>query len=215
MKHIRTAGLLVLVALAALLVASTSALAAPGVTENGNPITGATFSGSGGATVLKAAGGTEVKCTATSTNGKITSLTQDVATIKFTGCKSNAGSKCFTTSGEEIVAPVSSKIVEAPSGSTKAGLLVEPRLPSTGANEIEFKCGTLTIKVKGSVIGNLGEGSNTTFLANYELTANGKENTLKDTANPLLTSVSGGSFEASTQSGTGKITFTLTVKVEG
>src|SRR5271163_4846496 len=126
MRSIKVVGLALFASLAISMVASASASATVGIFEcvlgvgtsnlgsncltltggtyTVKEIVGATFtSKASGATIL-AAGTKEIECKAATNEGVITSLTEDRATIKFTGCEEKpSGAKCETGAGSGVL----------------------------------------------------------------------------------------------------------------
>jgi hypothetical protein len=180
-------------------------------------ITGAKFTAKAIAKTIITAGAKKVECTGATGEGVVTSSTEDVATIKYTGCTEEpSGFKCETSGAGAgvLVIPVSSKIVfyEGPS-TNKAGLLVSPR-NSTGENKTEFECVGTKVKVYGSVIGALtptGEMS-LSFTAKWQLNAGG-ENTIKEVGNELRVKFASAATEKATLAGEALLDFTLKVEV--
>jgi hypothetical protein len=180
-------------------------------------ITGAKFTAKAIAATIITAGAKKVECTGATSEGVVTSSTEDVATIKYTGCvEVSSGGNCESTgaAAKEIVVPVSSKIVSYEGPSTnKTGLLVSPR-NSSGENKTEFECVGTKVKVYGSVTGALTPGGemSLSFTAKWQLNAAG-ENTIKDVGNELRVKFGAGATEKATQAGEALLDFTLKVEV--
>ncbi len=235
MRFIKIVGLALLASLAISMVASASASASLGVfectlgsgtsnlgsnclAETGGkftvkPITGATFTSKAvGSTILATANNTIICLGATNT-GEITSLTEDKATIKFTGCTLAGGNSCETSgapNAKEIVAPVSSKIVSYTNGNDelKAALLLAPRT-SGGANEVVIECDGIKVHVYGSVIGSITpeDPASLSFTAKYAVNSGVQE--IAESANSLRARFGSGGTEKATQEGEALLDFTL------
>jgi len=181
-------------------------------------ITGARFTAKAAGTTVITASAKKVECTGATSEGMVTSSTEDVATIKYTGCTESPGSiNCESTgaAAKEIVVPVSSKIVSYEGPSTnKAGLLVSPR-NSAGENKTEFECAGTKVKVYGSVTGALTPGGemSLSFTAKWQLNAAGTENTIKDVGNELRAKFGAAATEKATQTGEALLDFTLKVEI--
>jgi hypothetical protein len=159
MRYIKLVGLALLASLALSMIASGSASATAGIFECvGEPgtgwtllpgclvfgtggegdatqkeVVGATFSGKILHSIVLKSGGIELKCTASTNEGRVTSKIEEKATIKFTGCKSEPGAQQCKTAGaaaEELLLPASSKIVSLgePTNLTGRQLLLLARI---------------------------------------------------------------------------------------
>jgi hypothetical protein len=123
-------------------VAATAASAAPEFSKAKD-----TFTTSSGESVLKGTGLT-VSCKKDSGTGEVTSKTTVVGTVKFEGCKGEIlGGKCPETISSTLVGTLGE--VNAKEATSEVGLLFKAK---EGAFS-EFKCGSITIKVEGSVAG--------------------------------------------------------------
>jgi hypothetical protein len=142
MKRIRIVGL-ALVAMLALsaVAASAASAAAPEFSK-----TKVKFTTAGGESVL--GGGATITCKKVKGEGEITTTTTLSATATFEECKGEVlGSKCAETIKSELVGTLGT--VAAAEATTEVGLLFKAK---SGAFS-EFKCGSLTIKVEGSIAG--------------------------------------------------------------
>jgi len=242
MRFIKIVGLALLASLAVSMVAAASASAELGIFQcekgvgtsnlgsncltetNGvytvKPITGATFTSKAGATVL-ATPSKKIECTTAKNEGVITSLTEDRATIKFSGCTSSSNNCQTGTETGVLLVPVSSKIVSYTNSSNelKAGLLLAPRNAS-GENEVKFECGGVTDHVYGSVIGaiepagtTVADASSKSFSVKFVVTSGVQAITEK--TNSLRARFSSGATEKATQEGEALLDFTLNVEVMG
>ncbi len=242
MRFIKIVGLALFASLAVGMVASASASATLGIfectagsgvsnlgsnclTSTGGEftvkaITGATFTSKsvGGNTILTA-GTKKIECAAATNEGVITSLTEDRATIKFTGCKEEPSGVNCETSGSgsgNLTVPVSSKIVSYTEGTNlKAGLLLAPR-NSTGVNELSFSCTGTAVKVYGSVIGAVEPEDTASASATVKFAVNAsKEQEIQESSNSLRAKFAAGNTEKATQAGGALLDFTLQVEVMG
>jgi len=179
-------------------------------------IAGATFtSKSIGGTVF-AFGGNELACTAGTSEGVITSRTEDRATIKFTGCKEGA-INCETSGAGTgvLLIPVSSKVVSYTSGtSVKAGLLLAPRT-SGGANELTFECAGTKVKMYGSVIGAAEPEDTATSSITAKYALAGEVQAIPEATNSLRVKLGSGVTDKTTEEGTAVLGLTLQVEVMG
>jgi hypothetical protein len=242
MRFIKVVGLALLASLAIGMVASASASAELGIFEctegtvatglgsnclaggasekfTVKPITGATFTSKAVGNTVLATSSKTITCTGATNEGVITSLTEDRATIKFTGCTANGGVNCQSLTGasaKEIVAPVSSKIVSILNSNNelKAGLLLAPRNASN-VNEVEFECGGVKVKVYGSVIGAVEPEDVSAKSLTVKLTVTNGVQGIPETTNSLRAKFGSGATEKATQEGTALLDFTLNVEVMG
>jgi hypothetical protein len=176
-------------------------------------IVGATFSGKILHSIVLKSGGIELKCTASTNEGRVTSKTEEKATIKFTGCKSEPGAQQCKTAGaaaEELLLPASSKIVSLgePTNLTGRQLLLLVHEPA-------FECGTTMIHARGSAIGTFEfqDLMWTRYTAKWALNANGEQAiTVKE--QPLEVNVGSG-FERATFKGEVLSIFGLQIEVMG
>jgi hypothetical protein len=181
-------------------------------------ITGATFTTKdvGTSTVTAVSSGTKVECTAATGGGVITSASEGRSTIKFTGCTSEpGGSKCNTAGAGtgEIVEPTSAKVVDYTEGSTvKAGWLVIPRNAS-GADELNFTCAGVSVKLMGSAIGSVSTELETSSLTVKWLPNKTEtENAIPDVI-PLEIKVGSGGLEKATVRTEALLTLSLAADV--
>lgn len=123
-------------------VAASAASAAPEFSKSSD-----TFTTSGGEAVLKGTGLT-ITCKKVSGKGEVTSKTTVNAAASFEGCSGELlGSKCPETISSSLVGTLGE--VASTEAASEVGLLFKAK---SGAFS-EFKCGSLTIKVEGSVAG--------------------------------------------------------------
>ena len=143
MTRIRIMGMALVCAFALLAVAAAGASAAPEFSSAGAEIT--TVSGTG---VLVGAG-TTITCTSDGGKGEVTSKTQINSTVTFKGCSGEVfGGKCPS----EITSVLTGTLGEVAKGEAESevGLLFKPKSGTTFA---EFKCGIITVKVTGTIAG--------------------------------------------------------------
>ncbi len=240
MNPIRTIGLTLLASLAVSIVASASASATlglfkcePGIGNsslgaNCLAETGGTFtvkaatgarstSKAGGETIL-AVGAKEIRCTAATSEGEVTSLTEGRGTIKFTGCAESPGGISCESPGagaKEIVVPVSSKIVPYIEATTlKAGLLLGPR-NSRGENKLELECSGIKVKVYGSLIGSVAPEDEMSLGITSKWVVNGGVQAIPETTNSLRAKFGSGATEKASEEGEALHGFASKVEVMG
>jgi hypothetical protein len=206
MKRIRIVGL-ALVAMFAFsaLVASAAQAAAPEFTVHPDKITKSTTTAT---YTLETVGGSKVTCKAQSNEGEIETAKTGFATITFTGCETTViiKVKC-ETKGAATGEVKTNKLLTTlgVSGSTTA-----IKLAPEGELFAELECAGAAIKVKGAVvcpITPVGGGTHTSFsLACAQTKGVQSLTSFEGVAANLETSISGGTYEQSGQSGTGTLT---------
>ncbi len=138
--RVRTIMLAVFAVFAISAVAASAASAAPEFSKASD-----TFKTSAGESVLKGTGLT-ITCKKVSGSGEVTSKTTVNATASFEGCKGEIlGNKCPETITSSLVGTLGE--VKATEATSEVGLLFKAK---SGAFA-EFKCGSLNLKVEGSV----------------------------------------------------------------
>jgi hypothetical protein len=162
-------------------------------------------------------GAFSLPCTGAQATGKATSLTENVLTIKFTGCKNQGGNNCETAGAPNdttIEAPLSGKIVSVGSGSSlKAGLLLAFR-NARGANLLTISCSGTAVKWYGSVIGSIGPEDATELSLVTTFKVNGGVQDIEET-NSLRAVFGGGATTKMTLEGVTLLDFALKVEVMG
>jgi hypothetical protein len=142
MKRIRIVGLTLVAVLALSAIAASAAMAAAPEFSK----TKVKFTTTGTEAVL--GGGATITCKKVAGSGEITSTTALSATVTFEGCKGEVlGGKCPETIKSELVGTLGT--VAAAEATSEVGLLFKAK---SGAFS-EFKCGSLTIKVEGTIAG--------------------------------------------------------------
>jgi len=183
-----------------------------------------TFSATGGSGLLETVGGKTVTCTSNSARGLIAGPKNvEKARVTFFGCEETEKKvKCKTSGkaeGEVVTEGLKGKIGYLEKSVPKVGLQLEPE---KGRAELfaELLCPStiLKIKVKGSVIGEVGplNTMGKTGTLKYELTKKGKQKwtSLEGEAEDILESMfTGGSVEKSAISGEDTITFHVTTQI--
>lgn len=140
--RVRTIMLAVFAVFAISAVAASAASAAPEFSKSSD-----TFTTSAGESVLKGTGLT-ITCKKVSGKGEVTSKTTVNATASFEGCSGEIlGGKCPETISSSLVGTLG-EVAES-EATSKVGLLFKAKSGPFS----EFKCGSLTIKVEGSVAG--------------------------------------------------------------
>jgi hypothetical protein len=140
--RVRTILLALIAVLSLSAVSAATASAAPEFSKEKD-----TFTTTGGESVLKGVGLT-ITCKKTSGSGEVISKSTVNATVTFEGCKGEIlGNKC----PETISSSLTGELGEVAKGesATEVGLLFKGKSGTFS----EFKCGSLTIKVEGSVAG--------------------------------------------------------------
>lgn len=153
MKHIKTAGL-ILVAMFAMSALATGAASAepmlPRLTAKGGELVKKKYTSTSGPSTLETGKNGAVKCKAGTDTGETTGPRTGTSTVKFTGCES-ASIKCNTSGAKsgEIITKATSKLVYINEAKKTVGELLT-------AAESTIECTFLqSLKVKGSVIGEL------------------------------------------------------------
>jgi hypothetical protein len=138
MKRIKIVGLALVAVFATSAIASATASALPTFEPKGQafPIT---FAVKGGAGTLEKSGGFgNIKCTANTGSGTVTSAILDEVTLTFTGCKDSAGGKCKSNgaAGAEEIKTVllESLLVYAPKAK-EVGIVLAPKGSGLSTNE--------------------------------------------------------------------------------
>jgi hypothetical protein len=203
--------------------AGSGKFATAGCLEEGAPaefeekeIAGATFTSKSVGSTMFNIGSKELACTAATSEGVITSTTEEKATIKFTGCKEGAVN-CETTGAGTgvLIIPVSSKVVSYINGtSVKAGLLLAPRT-GLGENKVEFECAGTKVKMYGSVIGSLEPEDTATSAITAKYVVTSEAQAIPEATNSLRVRFGSGATEKTTEEGTAVLGFTLQVEVMG
>jgi hypothetical protein len=138
---------LALVLVAALAGVTATAAEASTITYTGN----GKFTGTGGSVTFETVGGTELSCSSDGGSGRLAASPASTgeATVFFKGCKT-AGKTC-TTSGDEsgeISDSGKGKLVKVKTGEVALLIEIEPGH--------QVKCGTVTITLRGDIIGPVG-----------------------------------------------------------
>jgi len=168
MKRIRIVGLALVAVLALSAVAASAAMAAAPEFSK----TKVTFETTGGESVL--GGGATITCKKTTGSGEITTVTQLTAKVTFKECKGSVlGQKCAETITSELVGTLGT--VAKAEAETEVGLLFKPK---SGAFS-EFKCGGLTIKVEGSIAGEVTPVKKLSNKGNLVFALNGTSQKIK------------------------------------
>lgn len=150
-------------------VLASSAVAQPEFSKSGN-----SFTATSGTTVLQATG-TEIKCTKGEGNGEITSLTTESTTLKFKECSGTIG-------GKKCPAEITTKALKGELGDVASGEATsEVGLLFTAVEGpiAQFSCEGTTLKVEGSVAGEVGFVAKGSEVSPLTFTASGTEMKIK------------------------------------
>lgn len=223
-KHlVKTLGL----ALAAVLALSAVSVASASALPEFVPSTKQTFTSVSGAGEL-VSGGSTIKCTADTNTGEITGAnTVGKVVVKFTKCTVKI---LFTFPCKTKNAPNAEEIITKPLVGTlgyinKAEKTVGLKLkPEAGEEytEGEIECAGQNIRVKGAVIGKVTPVNTSSTTGTLTFTNSGTKQVPEEieisgtveTGIHLVSSLNGGTFEASAEKTTDEITFTNAVEVK-
>jgi hypothetical protein len=174
------------------------------------------FKSTSGESILWTATGKEIKCKADTNAGELTGNQTDKVVVTFTGCTAptSFGVACENKAAGEIVTNTLKSTlgyIKKPA-TTKVGLLLEPEPPATLF--AEFKCLTVNVKVRGSLICEMTPINTWTvtykLICHHEKAKPFKQEFTKfegeEATHELETSVGGAAYEKSGQESTDTIT---------